>query len=148
MSDLYHTDTYTWVHDQVALLRRLVAGERVNDQLYWTNIIEEIEAVGRSELRAATSPLIGAMQHKLYRLGWPRHLSTHHWQAEIGDRLAEAADEFRESMRKDINMAKLYRRARRAAQRHMVDADAPSVPLPDTCPWTLDELLEEGRAAS
>jgi hypothetical protein len=40
--------------------------------------------VGRSELRAATSPLIGAMQHKLYLLGWPGNLSARHWQAEIG----------------------------------------------------------------
>jgi hypothetical protein len=141
----YDSDTYAWAHDQAALLRRMADGERVNDQVDWSNVIEEIESVGRSELKAATSPLMRAMQHKLYLLGWPGDLSARHWQAEIGDRLSEAADEFRESMRKDIDMAKLYQRARRAALRHM--DDAPSAPLPDDCPWTLDELLAEGQAS-
>jgi Domain of unknown function DUF29 len=103
----YDTDAHAWAHDQAALLRRMAAGERVNDQVDWSNVIEEIESVGRSELRATTSPLTVAMQHKLYLLGWPGNLSARHWQAEIGDRLAEAADEFRESMRKDIDMARL-----------------------------------------
>jgi Domain of unknown function DUF29 len=144
MSD-YSTDTFAWAREQADLLRRLAAGERVNDQLDWGNVIEEVEAVGRSELRAATSPLWRAMQHKLYLLGWPGNLSARHWRAEAEDRLAEAADEFRESMRKDVDLEKLYRRARLSALRHM--DDPPSVPLPDLCPWTLDELLAEGGAA-
>ena len=49
MSD-YDTDFYSWTQRQGGLLRRLAAGERVNDaDLDWPNIAEEIETLGRSE---------------------------------------------------------------------------------------------------
>ena len=52
MSD-YETDVSRWSERQGALLRRLAAGERVNDaDLDWTNIADEIETVGRSERTA------------------------------------------------------------------------------------------------
>ncbi len=47
MGDLYDADTLTWSERQAALLRRLAAGERVNADLDWANVIEEVESVGR-----------------------------------------------------------------------------------------------------
>jgi Domain of unknown function DUF29 len=52
MSDLYDTDILLWSERQAELLRRSAAGERVSDgELDWPHIVEEIEDVGRSELR-------------------------------------------------------------------------------------------------
>jgi uncharacterized protein DUF29 len=48
MSDLYHTDILEWSERQGALLRRLAAGERINDQIDWENVVEEVESVGGS----------------------------------------------------------------------------------------------------
>ena len=48
MSD-YETDTLLWSERQVDLLRRLAAGERVNDRVDWGNVAEEIDSVGRSQ---------------------------------------------------------------------------------------------------
>jgi len=52
-------------------------------------------------------------------------------------------------MRRELtpDLPDLYRLARLGAERHVLDEGAPAAPLPDTCPWTLDELLAEGRAA-
>ncbi len=50
MNDLYEEDILTWSERQAELLRRLAAGERVNDQVDWQNVVEEVESVGRSEL--------------------------------------------------------------------------------------------------
>ena len=45
MSD-YDVDLYAWSRQQGALLRRLAAGQRVNDRdVDWTNIADEIEAL-------------------------------------------------------------------------------------------------------
>ncbi len=63
MSDLYDDDILLWSEQQAALLRRLAHGERVNDQLDWGNLVEEIESVGRNELRAVESHLIQALLH-------------------------------------------------------------------------------------
>lgn len=40
MSDLYEEDILTWSERQADLLRRLAAGERVNDQVDWENVVE------------------------------------------------------------------------------------------------------------
>ena len=149
MSDLYGADVVTWSEQQAELLRRLAAGERVNDAVDWPNVIEEIESVGNEERKAVASALMRGMQHKLYVLCWPGALAVQHWQAEIRMHLAEAGEDFRESMRKNIEpvLPRLYRRACLAVERHMLDEGAPQVPLPPECPWTLDELLTEGKAA-
>ena len=146
MADLYETDIVLWSEQQSSLLKRLAAGERVNDQVDWGNVVEEIESVGRSEVRAVTSALQNGMQHKLHEIGWRASRAVRHWQAEVRVQLAQFADEFRESMRKDIALSTLYRRAVLAAERHMID-DPATAPLPPSCPWTLDELLTEGRTA-
>jgi Domain of unknown function DUF29 len=45
MSDLYDTDILAWSKRQADLLRRVAAGERVNDQVDWGNVAEEIEDI-------------------------------------------------------------------------------------------------------
>jgi hypothetical protein len=66
MSDLYDADILAWSERQGELLRRIAAGERVDDaDLDWPNIAEEIEEVGRSELHAVESPLVQALLHDL-----------------------------------------------------------------------------------
>lgn len=42
----YEADILLWSEHQAELLRRLAAGERVNDQVDWKNLIEEVESVG------------------------------------------------------------------------------------------------------
>jgi hypothetical protein len=144
---LYETDALAWSRQQAGLLRRMAAGEHVSDQLDWPNVIEEIERVGRSELRAVASALQIAIQHKLLLLGWPNAPAVRLWEAEARTRLAEAHEDFRESMRKGINLGSLYRRAVLATKQHMLDEGPPATPLPDQCPFLLDGLLAEGAAA-
>ena len=38
MSDLYEDDILLWSERQAALLRRMAAGERLNDQVDWENV--------------------------------------------------------------------------------------------------------------
>lgn len=51
----YDTDVLLWSERQAALLRRMGAGERVNDQVDWPNVAEEIESLGRSDKREMRS---------------------------------------------------------------------------------------------
>ncbi len=39
-------DQLIWSERQAGLLRRMGPGERVNDQVDWTNVAEEIESLG------------------------------------------------------------------------------------------------------
>lgn len=42
----YEADILTWSICRAALLRRVAAGKKVNDQVDWANVVKEIEAVG------------------------------------------------------------------------------------------------------
>ncbi len=65
MGDLYDDDILLWSERQSDLLRRIAAGEPVNERPDWVNIIEEVESVGRSDLRAVESLLLQAFMHML-----------------------------------------------------------------------------------
>ena len=137
----YETDIVLWSEHQAALLRRVAAGERVNDQVDWENVIEEIESVGRSEVKAVRSALLQALLHDLKAEAWPLSPYVDHWRAEAVRARGEAADDFTESMRAKIDLAAIYRRALRAMPA-TIDGQPP-LPVPEECPVTLDELLSE-----
>jgi hypothetical protein len=139
MSDLYDADIVVWSEAQAALLRRLAAGERVNDQVDWTNVIEEIESVGNEQLHAVSSLLAQAIVHRLKVMAWRAARDVDNWRAEAERFAGDAGDRFASSMRQRLNLAHIYRRALRAVPATMYGEPRP--PLPLECPWSLDELL-------
>jgi hypothetical protein len=141
MSDLYDTDILVWSERQAELLRRVAAGEPVNEPPDWPNIIEEVESVGSEQLHAVTSLLVQALTHMLKAEAWPLSREVPHWQAEARRFRGDAADRFAPSMRQRIDLGRLYRRALRAMP-DTIDGQAP-LPVPESCPVTLDELLAE-----
>ncbi len=142
MNDLYDTDILTWSEMQAALLRRIAAGERVNDpDLDWPNIIEEIESAGRSDLNAVELWLTQAFVHQLKAEAWPLSRDVAHWRAEARLFRRQARRRFTESMRRKIDLASLYSDAL-AGLPETMDGQTP-LPVPTTCPATLDELLSE-----
>ena len=142
MAELYDTDVLEWSEHQARLLRRHVAGEPGNEAPDWTNIIEEIESVGSSQLAAVRSNLVQALIHDLKCEAWPLVSYVPHWRAEAQVFRDNAADVFAPSMRQRIDVAALYRRALRGLPQ-TVDGLAP-LPVPPACPVTLDELLSAG----
>ena len=151
MSD-YDIDIVDWSERQAALLRRRAAGELVNDaEIDWSNVAEEIEDVGKSEVRGVRSHIKQALLHDLKAEAWPRSRDVPHWRAEARSHRDEARDDYTATMADRIDMAKLYRQALRA----MPDLEdgVPPLPVPTVCPVTLAELLapepdDEGAAAA
>jgi hypothetical protein len=143
MSDLYDNDTLTWSEQQAALLRRRAAGELVNDaEIDWLNVAEEIEDVGKSLVRAVRSHIVLALLHELKAAAWPGSRDVPHWLAEARLHRDEARDDYVPSMAAKLDMAKLYRQALRAMP-GTIDGQPP-LPAPETCPTTLDQLLNDG----
>ena len=141
MSDLYESDVLVWSEHQPALLRRLAAGERVNDQVDWGNVVEEIESVGNEQVHAVASLLMQAMAHRLKAMGWPDARDAANWQADARRFAIDAADRFTPSMRRRLDLARIFGRALRVLPEHM-DGQPPQA-LPVECPWSLDDLLAE-----
>ena len=142
MSDLYNTDILAWSERQGELLHRIARGERVtDDDLDWPNIAAEIESVGNEQLHAVESLLVQALLHDLKAEAWPLSRDVPHWRGEARRFRGDAASRFSASMRQRLDLAQLYRRALRAMP-ETIDGQPP-LPVPETCPVTLDELLAE-----
>jgi len=143
---LYDTDIVAWSEHQAALLRRLARGERVNDQMDWDNLVEEIESVGNEQRHAAESLLVNILRHRLQIAAWPAAAVVPHWQHEIGVWRVQLERRLRRSpkLRAEIEttLPDLYGDAVRTAYRELDGIPRP--PAPQACPWTLDQLLNEG----
>lgn len=135
---LYDADILIWSERQAELLRRLAAGERVNDDVDWANVIDEVESVGRSELNAVESLLFQALIHLLKLQAYPGSGSAPHWRGEARAFLSQAKRRFSPSMRTRIALADLHKDAVEAASAAYPEVDRWD---PEACPFTLDELL-------
>ncbi len=140
MDSLYDVDALAWSEQQADLLRRLAAGERLNEAVDWPNVIEEVQDVGQSLLRACCSMLQQAMVHLLKLHAWPSSHSVEHWKTEAAVFLDDAEQRFAPSMRQHIDLGVLYAKALRRA-REAMDVTGSPAPLPEACPFTLQNLL-------
>ena len=144
--DLIHEDVLVWSERQSALLRRLAAGERANEAIDWENVIEEIESLGRSELRSVERLLRRAIEHLLKIVVWPQG-PVEHWRNETVAFLNDARDHWAPSMRQRVGVEELYRDALRAMRDTRFDGRPPG-PMPERPPFTLVDLIPLDRRAS
>jgi hypothetical protein len=145
MSDgLYEQDALAWSEQQAGLLRRLAAGERVNEAVDWDNLIEEVQDLGLSELRSVRSLLRQALVHLIKLCLAPEAPSAGHWRTEIAGFLTDARDRFAPSMRHRIDIQQVYQDALYGVFGNRVIASkggADEQPLSRDCPFSLDDLL-------
>ena len=140
MADLYEADILLWSEQQRDLLRRVAAGEPVNEIPDWPNIIEEIESVGNEQRFAVESLLMQALIHMLKAEAWPLSRDVPHWQAEARGFRAAAEPVCAVHAPAD-RPRRIYRRAMRGLP-DTIDGQPP-LPVPPVCPVTLDELLAD-----
>ena len=138
---LYERDALAWAERQAGLLRRLAAGELLNEPVDWAHVIEEVADVGLSELRACQSLLMQALAHLLKLRAWLDSRAVAHWRGETAVFLAGARRSFTPSMRQRIDLGELYADALYGVRAGADDAGQPRA-LPDACPFALDELID------
>lgn len=141
MGTLYDDDILAWSEQQADNLRR-----RASNALDWDNLAEEIDDVGRSQLRAVESHLIQALLHDLKVLAWPTSRDVSHWRAEARGQRDDARAAFTPSMTQRLDMAELYRCALRRLP-EVNDGLAP-MSLPTSYPLSLDALLHSDESVA
>jgi len=139
MGNLYDVDVLEWSEHQARLLRWHAAGEASNEAPDWTNIIEEIESVGQSQIDAIESWWFQAFLHDLKAEAWPLLRDAPTWRGDARGFRAQARRKYRPSMRQKLDVAGIYADALSALPDTM-DGQAP-LPVPNVCPVTLDDLL-------
>ena len=132
----YRGDFYTWTLEQGALLR---AGRF--DAVDCENLAEEIESLGRSEFSRLVS-VYSLIQ--LHMLKWEHqpNLRSRSWASSIELHRMHAAEALEDNpglkSRVDEAVVRAYRAARLEAIR---ETGLSKKVFPETCPFTLDEML-------
>jgi hypothetical protein len=81
----YDIDFVLWAEHQAALLRRVATGERINDQVDWTNVIEEIESLSRSDRRELRNRVRTILQHLLLLQASPAPGPRAGWKVTVNE---------------------------------------------------------------
>lgn len=146
LDELYRSDYYAWAKQQAAGLRRL-RGERINTRLDLDNLAEEVESLGRFDLRRVKSELRRVIEHLLKLQYSPAIAPRHGWLETILEARQDIDDYLTPAMRPEIEagLAGDYGKARaKAAQTlgHHGEQDAADR-LPHDPPYSLGQLLDE-----
>ena len=137
--DLYHTDILGWSKAQAERLRRVAAGELVND-VDWERVIEEVEDVGKSQLDAVRSLLALAIEHALKATAWPEHSAARKWRNEAASFLGQARRRFQPGMAQHLDTADLYADA--VAVVRSLDMRRPGRRLPEAVALAPSDLAD------
>lgn len=136
---LYEDDLHAWAEQQAALLR----ARRFSD-LDLEHLIEEVEEVAASLKRAVRSRIRRIIEHCLKLEHSPAQSPRAGWYDSIIAQRSDLLDELTPSIRREIEpeFARLYERARSNAalslRKHGEDAAADA--LPETCPYTFEQI--------
>jgi hypothetical protein len=134
---LYDADFYAWTQEQAALLR-----EGKWHELDCAHLIEEIEDLGRSARKELRSYLEGLLLHLLKWYYQPDYRGRS-WRDSIEENRACVPESLQQysSLRSQLPtlLQECYPRARRKAARQ---TRLPLATFPDTCPWSVDQVLD------
>ena len=139
---LYDDDIYAWAQQQADALRRLGETRRdLPNELDLENVAEEIEDVGKSELREVESFIQLILIHLLKAASAPQARSYRKWSVEVRVFRAELLKNLTRSMRQSIDMDELWALARLKAEADLLDeGDELLSDLPEGSPFSLDGL--------
>jgi hypothetical protein len=143
---LYDEDYHAWAIGQAQALRRL-AESRWNGPLDLDHLAEEVEDLGKAERNSVLSQIERIVEHALQlehaasrepRRGWI--LSIVEARRELGRHLTLS---LRRLVEEELPQLYAGERARTARALRLHDEPEAAAALPNGCPYTLAQLLDE-----
>jgi hypothetical protein len=139
--DLYQRDYYAWLQEQARALR-----ERRIEDVDWENVAEEIDGLSNSETRALESQLARLLEHLLklqYAHGISRDYNARGWRLSIKGARFAIQKLLKQSLSLRAKVAEIlsdaYYAGRLSALRDPAFSDDE---LPETCSWTLEQVMD------
>ncbi len=136
----YEHDFYAWSFEQAHALR-----ERRTQQLDWENLAEEVESLGRSDRNQVRSRLAVVVIHLLKWHYQPKDRSPS-WKATLNTQRRDLEIVLADSpsLRRlvPVLLAETYPRARRDAADEMDLIPSAARKLPETSPFTVEQVLD------
>ena len=135
---LYEEDFYAWTQHQAELLRRLPA---ISNELDVEHIAEEIEDLGRSDLRAAQSFCEHIIEHFLKLEYSGLEQPADHWRDEIVEWRLQLEKILTRSIVAKLDLPARYRAAIKLVRRLERHVPGLTARLPEACPYTFEQIF-------
>ena len=140
LKTLYDTDFVEWADHTAKLLR-----EGRLDEVDMEHLIEEVEGLSGSARSAVYSQLMRMLMHLIKQRLQPER-SGASWRASISDGLIEVQVQIDQapSLRRYLeqNLTRAWKLATRQAIREISLPRSRQAEIPEQCPYTLEDLLE------
>jgi hypothetical protein len=140
--DLYDRDFYAWTKVQADALRARGGGGNALD---YENLAEEVESLGRSDLRESCSRVRTILEH-LWKLETSlREEPRPGWRTTIRTQRSDLQDVLTATLRREVETAleTQHERAARNAAASLADEEPDAPTLDATRRWTLAQILGE-----
>jgi len=132
----YEQDFYLWTQEQAAILK---AGSL--SQLDVTNLIEEIESMGKTQKRELISRLTVLMMH-LLKWDYQPERRKRSWQSTIITQRKEIKRLLKDNPGLKSNVREtLPETFLDAAEIASAETGLPETAFPTTCPYTVDQIM-------
>ena len=136
---LYDEDFYVWTKSQAELLRK-----RQFDALDLDNLIEEVEALGRAEKTSVLNNASVIIEHLLKLQYSPAPEPRNTWRASVREHRRRLRRDLTPRLGRilDAELPTVYQEIRddTAALLRDYGEHAAADALPETCPYTLDQI--------
>lgn len=138
----YREDFPAWANDQAQKLRQASMGntETLKD-IDFEHIIEELEALGRSEILRLKSLVRQVLAHLIKITASPEADAVAHWEREVLTFTLDASDGYSRAYRQRIDTDGIWEKAKRQASLDLGRLEAEMPMLPETCPVDLDWMM-------
>jgi hypothetical protein len=136
----YDEDFFAWTQDQASALRGLPAAT-IGNRVDVVHIAEEIEDLGKRDIREVESYVRQLLTHLLKLAALPDARERPHWIAEAEEFQARAAETFRPSMAQLVDLDRAWNLARRAASSVASEMGGTPLAAAGKCPFDLAALV-------
>jgi hypothetical protein len=137
LEQLYEKEYDRWLTETIELLKN-----RQFDRVDYENLIEELEALGRSEKSAVKSLILQILIHLLLYEFWrtERERNSNHWAGEIITFRVQLEDKLTTNLSKflELELENIYQNARLIAEKKTGLKN-----LPIICPYSLTQIIEK-----
>ncbi len=134
---LYERDFHEWTEYMTAVLRKRDAGS-----LDWENLAEEIESLGGRDRRELKSHLRALMAHLLKWQYQPELRKSSTWRAAMMEQRAQIADLLEQSPSLKPKLRESWAQVYSQAAELALEGMKTPKPLPKTCPYTQEQVLD------
>jgi hypothetical protein len=140
LQKLYEEDFVAWADETADLLRR-----KEIDHLDWEHLIEEIEGLGSSERNKVDSFSVQLLLHLLLYRYWKseRERCARGWREEITNFRVELEFLFESRTLYNYFLQRIDTVYPKAVRRAIPKSELPANTFPKTCPFTVEQLLDD-----